>query len=197
VAPAAEPIAVTGRWIVTGAGGSTPFAEPVLAADSPLFRLRPWGREEMTVAVAEPAAFTADWGPDAVDADQLPLGGKLSRTIVLRRPAPPGNTAAPPSGAVRFRLVTTQPMPKKTVKENNKDVQKDDLDRALRLEGEPMTAALAAGAQADQALAMLVPADLPAGPWSFAVVAELLGPDNKTVVATAATPVRTLPTVKP
>lgn len=197
VAPAAEPIAVTGRWIVTGAGGSTPFAEPVLAADSPLFRLRPWGREEMTVAVAEPAAFTADWGPDAVDADQLPLGGKLSRTIVLRRPAPPGNSAAPPPGAVRFRLVTTQPMPKKTVKENNKDVQKDDLDRALRLEGEPMTAALAVGAQADQALAVLVPADLPAGPWSFAVVAELLGPDNKTVVATAATPVRTLPTVKP
>jgi hypothetical protein len=60
-----------------------------------------------------------------------------------------------------------------------------------------MTAGLAAGAQADQALAVLVPADLPAGPWSFAVVAELLGPDNKTVVATAATPVRTLPTVKP
>ena len=88
-------------------------------------------------------------------------------------------------------------MPKKTVKENNKDVQKDDVDRALRLEGEPMTAALAAGAQAEQSLAVLVPGDLPAGPWSYAVLAELLGPDNKTVVATAATPTRTLATVKP
>ena len=196
-APSAEPVAVAGRWIARNAGGSATFAQPVLAADSPLFRLRPWGREEMTMAIAEPAVFTADWGPDAVDADQLPLGGKLSRTVVLRRAAPANGAPAAPPGAVRFRLVTTQPMPKKTVKENNKDVQKDDLDRALRLEGEPMTAALAAGAQAEQSLAVLVPGDLPAGPWSYAVLAELLGPDNKTVVATAATPTRTLATVKP
>lgn len=208
-AATAEPASAVGRWLVKNAGGSPTFAQPVLAADSPLFRLRPWGREEMSVAVAEPAVLTVDWGPDAVDADQLPLGGKLARTVVLRRPVPAAAAAgtaatgaaatdAPnvPPATVRFRLVTTQPMPKKTVKENNKDVQKDDLDRALRLEGEPTVAALASGAQAEQSLAVLVPADLPAGPWSFAVVAELLGPDGKTVVATAATTVRTLPTVK-
>ncbi len=202
-AATAEPAAAVGRWLVKDASGSPTFAQPVLAPDSPLFRLRPWGREEMSVAVAEPAALTVDWGPDAVDADQLPLGGKLARTVVLRRPAPAAAGAATagaapnvPPATVRFRLVTTQPMPKKTVKENNKDVQKDDLDRALRLEGEPTVAALAFGAQAEQSLAVLVPADLPAGPWSLAVVAELLGPDNKTVVATAATTVRTLPSEK-
>jgi hypothetical protein len=164
----AEPTAVVGRWIVKNSGGSAVFAQPVLAADGPLF---------------------------AVDADQLPLGGKLSRTVVVQRVAQAGGIGPP--GAVRFRLVTTQPMPKKTVKENNKDVQKDDLDRALRLEGEPTIAAMAADARVEQALSMLVPADLPAGPWTFAVVAELLGPDNKTVVATASTPVRTLSTVGP
>ena len=147
------------------------------------------------MAIVEPATFTIDWGPDASDADQLPLGGKLSRTVVLRRVAQAGVSSPP--GTVRFRLVTTQPMPKKTVKENNKDVQKDDLDRALRLEGEPTIASLAPDARAEQPMAMLVPADLPAGPWTFAVVAELLGPDNKTVVATASTPVLTLSTVGP
>lgn len=191
----AEPTAVVGRWIVKNSGGSAVFAQPVLAADGPLFRLRPWGREEMVMAIVEPATFIIDWGPDAVDADQLPLGGKLSRTVVVQRVAQAGGIGPP--GAVRFRLVTTQPMPKKTVKENNKDVQKDDLDRALRLEGEPTIAAMAADARVEQALSMLVPADLPAGPWTFAVVAELLGPDNKTVVATASTPVRTLSTVGP
>ena len=44
--------------------------------------------------------------------------------------------AAGVTGAVRISLLSTQPMPKKTIKENNQDKSVDDVDKALRLESD-------------------------------------------------------------
>ena len=64
----------------------------------------------------------------------------------------------------------------------------DDLDRALRLEQPPMLDA----ATNQAVLKLWVPVDLPIRNWDLSVVGELLAADNKTVVASVATPVTTL-----
>jgi hypothetical protein len=89
-------------------------------------------------------------------------------------------------GPVRLRLLTTQVMPRKTIKENDADKEVDDPDRALRLVGETELAPDANEAQ----LQIAVPADLPRTSWGLAVAADLLSADKKTVLATAVTPVR-------
>ena len=86
-------------------------------------------------------------------------------------------------GNIRLRLLTTQVMPKKKAK-NNKMV--DDLDRALRLDGDPVF-----GPDTREATVnVLVPADLPQRDWGLVLHAELLSSDNKTVLAGTATTVR-------
>lgn len=176
------PSASVGRLVARGGDGPIAFTRSALLPDGPTNRLRPWSRAELAFAVTEPSPLAVEWAADSPD-DKLPLGWKLTRKLLVRR-------TAPAAGAVRFRLVTTQPMPKKTVKQNNMDVQVDDVERALRLEGAPSLPA----DQSEAALSVLVPADLAAGPWSLAIVAELLGADNQSVVASSATPVRTFPT---
>ena len=71
-------------------------------------------------------------------------------------------------------------------------VMMNDVNRAIRLEGTPMPAAN----QAVTELKVLVPADLPPLTYEVAVRAELLGADNRTVVASVTTPVRRLPASK-
>ncbi|MFO0872261.1 MAG: hypothetical protein U0935_25315 [Pirellulales bacterium] len=182
-APASGPAAVgVGRVIVQGSDGPTAFQRVALLPEAPTRRMRPWSREDLAVAVTAPGALAVEWAGERPD-EPLPLGWKLPRSLVVRR----GPNAA---GSVRFRLVTSQPMPKRTVKRNNMDVQEDDLERALRLDDAPPLAA----DQGEATVQLRVPADLTAGPWSVAVVAELLGADNKTVTASAATPVRVLAT---
>jgi hypothetical protein len=78
-------------------------------------------------------------------------------------------------------LVTTQQIPKKTIKVNNQDQQVDDMDKALRVDGAPTIAADAA----ETPLNLLVPADLPPGVYDLVVRAELLSADGKTVIASA------------
>ena len=68
-----------------------------------------------------------------------------------------------------------------------------DVDRSIRLEGMPLFAA----DKAEGVVNILVPGDLPQHPWDVALVAELLGPDNQTVIARVASPARTLPTSVP
>jgi hypothetical protein len=110
-----------------------------------------------------------------------------------------GDAAAPARTAIAGSGSSTRSADaEKTVKETDKDVQKDDLDRALRLgrRAERRRQLAAGEPRGNEALAVLR-AGRPAGGahGPFAVVAELLGPrTSKTVVATAATPVRTLPT---
>jgi hypothetical protein len=110
-----------------------------------------------------------------------------------------GDAAAPAPQAIAGSGSSTRSADaEKTVKETDKDVQKDDLDRALRLgrRAERRRQLAAGDPRRNEALAVLRPGRPAGGAHGpFAVVAELLGPrTSNTVVATAATPVRTLPT---
>lgn len=155
------------------------ITRPALLPESEVSRRQAWLREELAVAVARVAPIRIAWGDDDVD-ETLWLGSNRSIAVNVDR-----STNA--AGKVRLRLVTTQEMPKKTVKQGNQDVTVDDVDRALRL---AENIELAPDAEADVAARLAVPNDLAAKTWATAVVAELLSPDGKTVVATAATPVR-------
>ncbi|MFM8251256.1 MAG: hypothetical protein ACKOBW_06645 [Planctomycetota bacterium] len=168
--------------------GRTPDGTPAIVraavgADQPALRSVPWVREELAVAVTEPTPVRIAWREPTPASETLPLGFRLPIQLVLKRDA-----AA--TGNVQLRLITTQPIPKKTVKQNNADVQVDDLDRALRLD----TIAPVAAGMNEVTATLLVPADLPSSTWSFAVVADLLAADNKTVVSSTATAVRSLAT---
>jgi hypothetical protein len=97
------------------------------------------------------------------------------------------------SGAVRLSLITTQTIPKKTIKENNQDKQVDDLDRALRLDSQPTIAAGQISGRAN----VLVPGDLPNIAYDVALKAELLSADGAAVLASALTPARRMTTTSP
>jgi hypothetical protein len=96
-------------------------------------------------------------------------------------------------GGVRLRLVSSQPMPKKKIKENNTDKEVNDVDRALRIEGATMLAADVSSGEVQ----MLIPTDLPAQPWQVALVVEQLSADGKSVVGTTYSPVSVVETVDP
>ncbi len=81
----------------------------------------------------------------------------------------------------------------KTVKEGNRTKPVDDIDRTLRLEGDPTFGP----DQTDVTVNVLVPSDLPKQPWDLVLVAELLSADGKSVVSSLAAPVRTLSPVAP
>lgn len=110
-------------------------------------------------------------------------GQRLSIPISVARSA----------GNVRLRLVSNQPTPKKKIKENNKDKDVDDIDRTLRLAGATTLAADTADVEAS----LVVPTDLPSGPWQVAVAAELLSDDGKTVAATAYSAVHVVEPIDP
>jgi hypothetical protein len=145
-------------------------------ADGPIARYQPWVATELALAGTQPLPLTAAWEPRA-SGSQLPLGSALPLEVKVTRA--PGAV-----GAVRLSLLTTQIVPKKTIKENNQDKQVDDLDRAIRIDGSPTIAA----EQSTGAASVLVPHDLPKIPYDLAIQAELLAADGKSVVATAVTP---------
>jgi hypothetical protein len=157
-------------------------------------KYQPQFLDEIGLSVAEPAPFGFVWA--GTSEDKLPLGGKLAANVQFTR-------AAGVAGNIRLKLVSTQPMPQKKAEQppparrrRGKNVQPatvDDVDRSLRLEGMPLFAA----DKADGVANIIVPGDLPQHPWDVALVAELLGSDNQTVVARIAAPARTLPTSVP
>ncbi|MFM2095124.1 MAG: hypothetical protein RIS70_2248 [Planctomycetota bacterium] len=169
-APRAARVAIVGR------SAEPARIRPGRTAESPVSRLQTWMRGDVGVAITEPGPLAVRWTSTETG---LPLGGKLEVKLALDRPA-----GVP--GTVRFKLLTNQPVPKKTVKQNNADVQVDDVDRTLRLEGTPTAPADAKEAT----LNLLVPADLPAQPWTAVIVAELLAADNNTVIASSSTAAR-------
>jgi hypothetical protein len=147
-------------------------------------KYRPAWRTLWGLAVTQPAPIGIVW--NGVEGDKLLLGSKLAARLALTRT---DGTV----GNIRIRLLTSQPMPRKTIKENNQDKEVDDVDRALRLEGEPTFAADAV----DPTVQILVPADLAQQPWDVVLVADLLAADGKTTVASLAAPVRRLSTAAP
>src|SRR5262249_9113400 len=156
---------------IIGASTEPPLKRLALLPETPLSKLSPWFRTELAVAVTEPGKLGVVWeAPE----ENLPLGGKNSGMVKITR-------AADIKGAVRLSLVTSQIIPK--TKDN-----KDDVNKALRLEGTPAV-------PADQAMAevkVLVPADLPAMPYDLAIRADILGADGKMVLQSAVTPGRRL-----
>jgi hypothetical protein len=161
-----------------------PCARIARFGDVPGSRYQPLLREQVGLAIASASPIGIEW--NAGQDDKLVLGGKLAAKLSLPRRE---GTA----GSVRVRLLTTQPMPRKKIKENNQDKEVDDLDRALRLEGDPVFPA----DQRDVSVNILVPADLPQQPWDLVLVADLLSSDGKSAVASIAAPVRRLTTDVP
>src|SRR5207249_4140974 len=95
---------------------------------------------------------------------------------------------------VHLKLLTSQPTPQKTVKtQGQPDRVIEDVDRMLRLEGDPTFGP----DQNDVKVNILVPSDLPKQPWELVLVAEVLSADGKSVVSSVASLVRTLSPVAP
>lgn len=175
------PQGVTGAGLITIAGrGIDAAASTVRTARGPAIpgsELAPYLREEIAWGVAPPLPIGVSWsGPES-----LAQGSTVAASVQLSR------TAGTP-GSVRLKLLTTQPPVKKKIKENNMDKEVDDPDRMLRLEKEVVVPADQTGGE----VKIFIPADLPMVPWDVSLVAELLAPDGKSVVATAYTPVRRL-----
>ncbi|MEQ8786940.1 MAG: hypothetical protein RIC55_11600 [Pirellulaceae bacterium] len=160
--------------------GQRSIEVPVLLEDFDAARRQPWLREQIAVAAAPAVPIRLAWSGDA-DQDVLLLGGSTPLSVTIDRT----NDA---QGKVRLRLVTTQTPPQKTVKQGRRDVMVEDEGKTLRLEK-----AVELAPDADQAeVRLAAPNDLPQRPWSVALIGELLAPDGKTVLASAATPVRRL-----
>jgi hypothetical protein len=173
------PQGVSGAGLISIVGrGADAAASVVRTARGPAVpgsELAPYRREEIAWGVAAPLPISVSW----TSPDSLAQGSTVPAAVQLSRAA---NTA----GGIRLRLLTTQPAIKKTIKENNVDKQVDDLARMLRLETDIVVPA----DQANAEVKLFVPADLPVTPWDAVLVAELLSPDGKTVVATAYAPAR-------
>lgn len=156
-----------------------PAVRVALVPELPGSTYQPHLRQHVAVAVAAASPVEFAWNGDA--GDSLLLGDKLpAKLTVTRKGQVPGN--------VRVRLLTTQPMPKKTIKENNVDKVVDDIEASLRLEGEPV----AKPDQPEVVANILIPTELPQRPWDLVLIADLLAADGKTVTSSIATPVRTL-----
>ena len=147
-------------------------------------KYQPRMKTELGLAIAAPSPINLAWLPG--DNDQLFLGGRLPVRVQLTR-------AEGTKGKARLKLLTSQPTPKKTVKEGNQNKEVDDVERTLRLDGDATFPA----DQNDVTVQILVPGDLPKQPWDLVLVAELLSADGKNVVTSIAAPVRTLSPVAP
>lgn len=96
--------------------------------------------------------------------------------------------AAGVDGPVRLSLVTQQAMPRKRIKEGDREQEVDAIEQSLRLES-----AVTVPAGGEQAAAVLViPTTLPRRSWGLAVIAEALGSDGNTVIASGVSPITTV-----
>jgi hypothetical protein len=164
--------------------GNNPIVRLAASETKPANRYQPWLRTELAAASAPAGPLGIVWAPWSADAALVP--GKLPFDVQLQR-------AEGVNGAVRVSLLTNQVVPTKKEKVNNQEKTVDAIERTLRLAGELMVAADQAATHGE----IVVPGDLSPAPYDLALHAELLGADNKTVVATAFTPVRRLPAPAP
>jgi hypothetical protein len=179
-----NPSAIVTRVIGRATEAQLRLVRAAMSSDVPGAKYQPRLRSQLGLAISEPSPIRFAWLPG--DNDQLYLGSKMPVRVQFTR-------ATEVKGKVRLRLLTSQPRPKKTVKENNQDKIVDDIERTLRLEGD----ATFGPEQTDVTVNILVPGDLPRQPWDLVLVAELLSADGKNVVSSLASPVRTLEPVAP
>ena len=179
-----SPAAGLTRLIGRAADAKLPVFRAATFADFPGSRYQPRVISEVGLAITQPSPISLAW--IAGDNDQLFLGGKMAARVKFTR-------TEPAKGKVRLKLLSSHPIPKKTVKQGMQDRVVDAPERTLRLEGDPTFVP----DQTDVTVNVLVPGDLPKQPWDVVLVAELLSMDGKTVVTSLATPVRTLSPVAP
>jgi hypothetical protein len=184
-APGIEPSQVVGHLVARSTDPQVPLEHPLIVADSPALKFQPWLQSEVGLAITPAGPLAAGWDDFSPDT-KLTLGATLPVHLRISR-------AAGVMGAVRIVLLTSQPMPKKTIKENNQDKVVDDVERSLRLQAPVLIAA----GQPEAAAQILVPGDLATGEYDLAIKAELLSADEKNVVATAFAPARRLVTLSP
>ena len=136
----------------------------------------PYLRTEIAWGISPALPIQIAWSPLG---DKLLQGQSLAGNVqITRLPNAPGN--------VRLKLVSTQAAIKKKIKQDNKDVEVDDLERLLHLEPEVQIAA----DKTEAAATIFVPGDLPKTNWDLSLAAELLSADGKTVAAIAYAPIR-------
>ena len=168
--------ATIGRIIATAADenvGTRKIAN--VGGDSPHYRVLPELRRSLGIARAATAPIGISLATETTDLQgargkYLPVAVNVSRMDGV-------------TGNIRLRLISNQTMPRKKIKQNNKDVEVDDTDRALRLSEDPMLGVDITS----QTVNVWVPHDLGIMAWRGAIVAELLSADNKNVLATVST----------
>ncbi|MBA63531.1 MAG: hypothetical protein CMJ76_14330 [Planctomycetaceae bacterium] len=169
-------ISKIGRIIATADDESVATRKiATVGTDNPHYRVLPELRHSLGIARTEAAPIKVSLAAETTEL-QSSRGKFMPLTVNVQR-----NEGI--AGNIRLRLVSNQTMPRKKVKQNNKDVEVDDTDRALRLSEEPMLATDVTS----QTVNLWIPHDLGLMAWRGAIVAELLSGDNKNVVATVST----------
>ena len=164
------------KVVARGTGEHASLLRVAQSPEASIPKRHAWMREEIAISITEPAPVNIAWA-DTSDSPLL-LGEKLPVTVAIQR-------KEGAVGGLKLRLLTTQVMPRKKTKEKNQEKEVDDVDRALRLDGDGMVAADAKQATVN----IMTPADLPARDWGLVLAGDLLGTDNKTVIATTTTTV--------
>lgn len=174
------------RLIGRAVDGNPAPVRVAVFGDVPGAKYQPRIRADLGLAIAQSAPVSLAWVPG--ENDQLYLGGKLAARVQFTR-------AAGSKEKVKLKLLTSQPVPQKTLQAAPNAPQRvvDDVDRMLRLEGEPTFGP----DQTDVKVNILVPSDLPKQPWDLVLVADVLSPDGKMTLNSLASPVRTLSPVAP
>ena len=175
--------AVLTKVSAQAAASQQPVTQSVLLGKEPA--VPTWLRDQCAVSVVGPSLLSVAWQDMSADA-KLATGRVLPLKVNVTR----GENAA---GPVRLVLVSSQKMPRKKIKENNKDVEVDDVQKALRLSEEVTLAADANMAE----VSLLIPPDLPKLSYDIAVRAEQLSADGKKVLSSSVTPAVRLEAVDP
>ncbi len=163
-----------------------PFHASRALDNSAIYRYQPWLGTQPAAAIVPVPPITLAWTPYTEGAALVP-GLPLAADVQVQR----GDNV---KGQVRVSLITSQLVPKKTVKVPNKpDQMVEAVERSIRLSSDILMPA----DQSSVKGAITVPGDVALVPYDLALQAELLGADNKTVLASVTTPVRRLPSVVP
>jgi len=188
IAPESAPVQLLTRLDGEAAAAGTTLWRPALAPQTELSKCQPWLQQELALAVTEPSPIDVRWAQSSGE-EKLLLGQGLPTRVEIRR-------AEGTQGEVRLALLSSQVTPKKkaTSPTNPRaQIDVDDPERSLRLDGQPTIAGDASNTTAK----LLVPADLPRITYDLAIQAELLSTDGKRVLATAVTPARRMTVAAP
>jgi len=175
-ATAGDPLPAITQLTAAGTGEHVNLkAIATVGANSAHYRVQPFLKTDLAISRAEQSPIVTSL--TATERELECARGKfLPVTVNLSRIE---NTA----GKIRLRLIASQIQPRKKIKQNNKDVEVDDLDRTLRLAEEP----LLAPDVHTHTVNIWVPHDIGLSTWRTAIVAELMSADDKAVIATAST----------